>query len=90
MKNIQARISDQVTIYQPSDKSKKEMNDIFRYVYEHEDSYCGGMNYFTTRGLSSQKADELLEYYKVTKKYFDSNEALAVKTSGVYFVYANL
>ena len=90
MKNIQARISDQVTIYQPSDKSKKEMNDIFRYVYEHEDSYCGGMNYFTARGLSSQKADELLEYYKVTKKYFDSNEALAVKTSGVYFVYANL
>lgn len=90
MKNIQARISDQVVIYQPADRSKKEMNDIFRYVYEHEDSYCGEMNYFTARGLSRQKADELLEYYKGTREYFNSKEALAVKTSGIYFVYAEL
>ena len=90
MKNIQARISDQVVIYQPADKNKKEMNDIFRYVYENEDSYREGTKYFTARGINCQRAEEFAEYYKNTKKYFDSNEALAVKTSGIYFVYANL
>lgn len=90
MKNIQARISDQVVIYQPSDKNKKETNEIFRYVYENEDSYRAGANYFTARGVNYQKAEEFEKYYKSTKKYFDSDDALAVKTSGIYFVYANL
>ena len=90
MKNIQARISDQVVIYQPADKNKKEMNEIFRYVYENEDSYQEGTIYFTDRGINCQSAEEIAEYYNNTKKYFYSNEALAVKTSGIYFVYANL
>lgn len=90
MKNIQARISDQVVIYEPEDENKREINDIFRYVYEHEDSYVGGINYFTARGQSRKKADEFAGYYKRTKEYFDMEEAFAVKTSGIYFVYANL
>lgn len=90
MKNIRARISDRVIIYQPADKNKKEINEIFRYVYENEDSYREGAKYFTARGLNYQRAEEFAEYYKSAKKYFDSNEALAVKTSGIYFVYADL
>lgn len=88
--NIQARISDRVTLYDPKDPDKKEMNEIFRYVYENEDSYQGGIDYFTARGANYQKASEYVEYYQKTKEYFDSAEPFAVKTSGLYFVYANL
>lgn len=89
-RNIQARISDKVILYDPTDESKKETNDIFRYVYEHEDSYQGGPEYFTARGTSYQKACEYVDYYRKTKEYFDSAEPFAVKTSGLYFVFAGL
>jgi len=90
LKNIHARISDQVILYEPSDLSKKKMNDIFQYVYLNEDSYKGGINYFLNRGCSLQKANEMIEYYKRTKEYFESEDAMAVKTSGIYFVYATI
>jgi len=90
LKNIQARISDQVIIYDPADVEKSGQNQRFRHVFELEDSYGAGISYFTGRGLSYQKALEFTEYYKRTKDYFDTPEALAVKTSGVYFVYATL
>lgn len=88
-KNIGARISDQVVIYEPGDDNKSEVNDIFRFVYSHEDSYIGGLNYFLNHGCSLQKANEMVEYYNRTKEYFDDTDSLAVKTSGMYFVYAN-
>ncbi|MBQ7926490.1 MAG: helix-turn-helix domain-containing protein [Lachnospiraceae bacterium] len=88
--HIGARLSDQVTIYEPSDEEKGPMNDIFRYVYEHEDCYRGGMNYFMNRGAGLQKASEYMDYYEKTKDYFQSEDAIAVKTSGVYFVYATI
>ncbi len=86
-KNIQARISDMVQIYEPEDDDKKTMNDIFRYVYENEETYLNGVNYFTARGMNYQQASEYVDYYKKTKEYFDLETAIAVKTSGVYFVY---
>ena len=86
--DIQARISDQVVIYEPADPAKKEMNQDFRYVYTHEDSYEGGTAYFMNRGLSLDKANEFREYYSRSSAYFDKPDSLAVKTSGVYFVYA--
>lgn len=86
--NIQARISDKVILYDPTDEGKKEINDIFRYVYEHEDSYQGGPEYFATRGAEYWKVCEYADYYKRTKEYFDSAEPFAVKTSGLYFVFA--
>ncbi len=86
-KNIQARISDMVQIYEPEDENKWQMNDIFRYVYENEETYKMGTDYFTSRGVSYQKAMEYVEYYKRSKEYFDMDEAMAVKTSGIYFVY---
>lgn len=89
-KNIQARISDQVVIYEPADIKKKEINDMFRYVYSHEDSYQGGINYFQNRGYSLERAKEAVDYYSRTSEYFDDEEAIAVKTSGIYFVYAIL
>ncbi|MCI8308335.1 MAG: helix-turn-helix domain-containing protein [Lachnospiraceae bacterium] len=89
-KNIQARISDRVIIYDPADEGKKETNDIFRYVYEHEDSYQGGPEYFAARGAGYREACAYADYYKRTKDYFDSAEPFAVKTSGLYFVYAGL
>lgn len=89
-RNIQARISDKVILYDPTDESKKETNEIFRYVYEHEDSYQGGPEYFTARGAGYQKACEYAHYYRKTKEYFDSAESFAVKTSGLYFVFAGL
>lgn len=87
LKNIQARISDMVQIYEPSDEDKGVMNDIFRHVYEHEETYINGADYFTTRGATYQKANEYADYYKRTKEYFDRDDAVAVKTSGIYFVY---
>lgn len=89
-KNIEARISDQVTIYEPADHNKRKINDIFRFVYSHEDSYQGGLNYFLNHGCSLQRAKELVEYYNRTSEYFDNKEAIAVKTSGMYFVYATI
>lgn len=90
MKNIQARVSDRVIVYDSGDEAKQEINDIFRYVYENEDSYQGGIEYFLTRGATYQKASEYVEYYKRIKEYFDTDDSFAVKTSGLYFVYANL
>lgn len=88
LKNIQARISDRVLLYDPADADKKKTNEVFRYVYENEDSFQGGIDYFMTRGASYQKACEYTAYYQKTKEYFDSAESFAVKTSGLYFVYA--
>ena len=87
---VQARISDRVTIYDPTDATKQKMNDIFRYVCEIDDSYTGGTGYFTARGAGYQRALSYVEYYKRTKEYFDSEEPFAVKTAGLYFVYAKL
>ncbi len=89
-KGIEIRISDKVIVYDPTDETKKEQNDVFRYVYEHEDSYREGTGFFTTRGAGYQRALEYVDYYKRTKEYFDSEEPFAVKTSGLYFVYAKL
>jgi len=88
--NVEARISDKVIVYDPTVEEKKEQNDIFRFVYEHEDSFREGTGFFTTRGAGYQRALEYVEYYKRTKEYFDSEEPFAVKTSGLYFVYAEL
>lgn len=90
MSNIQARISDRVILYDPTDAAKKEANDIFRYVYENEDSFHGGKDYFIARGAGYRKACSYVEYYEKTREYFDSAHPFAVKTSGLYFVYANL
>lgn len=87
---IQARLSDKVVIYEPSEPDNREQNETFRYVYSHEDSYLGGVNYFLNHGFSLQKANDTMEYYKRTKEYFDTKESIAVKTSGIYFVYAVL
>ena len=88
--DIQARISDQVLVYEPSDPAKKEDNEDFRYVYTHEDTYEGGTGYFMNRGLSLERANEIREYYERTGGYFDKQDSRAVKTSGVYFVYARV
>jgi SAM-dependent methyltransferase len=88
--NIEARISDQVVIYEPADDNKRKINDIVRFVYSHEDSYQGGLNYFLNHGCSLQKSKEMVEYYNRTSKYFDEEESIAVKTSGMYFVYATI
>lgn len=88
--NIGARISDQVTIYEPADHDKKKINDIFRFVYSHEDSYQGGLNYFLNHGCSLQRAKEFMDYYNRTSEYFDNKESIAIKTSGMYFVYATI
>lgn len=86
--DVQVRISDKVIVYDPADEEKGEQNEIFRYVYEHEDSFREGTGFFTQRGAGYQKAQEYVDYYKRTKEYFDSQEPFAVKTSGLYFVYA--
>lgn len=90
MKNIEARISDRVMIYDSGDKENERFNHTFRYVYENEDSFQGGKDYFLTRGASYQRACEYVDYYKKIKNYFDSDDSFAVKTSGLYFVYAGL
>ena len=88
-KNIRARISDQVIIYEPSDPAKKEMNEDLRYVYSQDDKILKGAGYMLDHGYSLQGADEVMEYYKRTGAYFDREDSIAVKTSGVYFVYAD-
>ena len=88
--NIQARISDQVMIYEPSDPAKKERNEDFRYVYSKQDSRQGGVGYFLNHGYSLQRANEVIDFYQRTSDYFDREDSIAVKTAGVYFVYANL
>lgn len=90
MKQIQARVSDQVILYDPSDSEKQGVNERFRAVYEKEDSFQGGIDYFMARGASFQKADEYDSYLKKTCEYMDSSDAMLVKTSGLYFVYATL
>lgn len=90
MKNIEARISDRVMIYDSGEKKKEKFNQTFRYVYENEDSFQGGKDYFLSRGAGYQRACEYADYYERIKNYFDSDDSFAVKTSGLYFVYAGL
>ncbi|MBO4390726.1 MAG: helix-turn-helix domain-containing protein [Lachnospiraceae bacterium] len=85
--DIQARISDQVVIYEPSDPAKQQRNEDLRFVYTHDDFYEEGTSYFLNRGLSLEKANEIREYFSRTTAYFDKPDSCAVKTSGVYFVY---
>lgn len=87
LKNIQARISDMVQIYEPGDACKSRENHTFRYIYENEETFAEGTAYFTARGASYQKASEYVDYYRKTKEYFDLESSIAVKTSGLYFVY---
>lgn len=87
LKHIQARASDRVQIYEPEDEWKGAANDLFRYVYENEDSFLEGENFFTARGATWQRAGEYVDYYRRTKEYFDLRSSIAVKTSGIYFVY---
>jgi len=89
-RNIQARISDQVIIYEPSDPSRKHQGDDFRYVYSNQDARKGGVGYFLNHGYSLQRANEVTTFYQKTSDYFDRDDSIAVKTSGVYFVYATL
>lgn len=88
--DIQARISDMVLIYEPADKNKKRMNDVFKYVYSQDDVFGNGLSYYLNHGCSLQKANDVLDYCKRTGEYFDKEDSMAVKTSGVYFVYATL
>ncbi len=87
LKKICARLSDLVTVYDPDDPDREEENRIFRSVFESEDSYRGGVDYFIKRGADYQRASEYVEYYRRTKEYFDSGDSIAVKTAGIYFVY---
>lgn len=86
LKQIQARISDQVILYDPSDVERDAVNKRFRTVYEKEDSFLGGIDYFMARGASFQKADEYAGYLEGTREYMDSPKSMLVKTSGLYFV----
>lgn len=85
LRDIQARISDRVTIYEPGAEEKEESNEVFRYIYEHTDSYKKGYSYFISRGVSHSEAERYVEYYRKSKQYFDSDRPLAVNTSGLYF-----
>ena len=87
MKRIEARMSDRVTIYNPEDETKREMNDIFRTVYESTDSFMKGSSYFISRGICYSEAEAYVDYFQRTKQYFDSGHALAVQTAGLYFVW---
>ena len=89
MKEIQMRISDRVTIYEPDAEEKRESNEIFRYVYENTDSFRKGYSYFISRGVSHSDAERYVEYYRKTKQYFDSDKPMAVKTSGLYFAWGH-
>jgi len=87
LKHIQARISDMVQIYEPEDESKDDMNKKFRYVYENEETYQQGVPYFTARGVTYQRAVDYMDYFQRTREYFELKSSIAVKTSGIYFVY---
>ena len=87
MKGIEMRVSDKVIIYDSEDQEKKELNDIFRYVYEHEDTYTKGHSYLASRGINYSDAEEYVEYFEKTKQYFDSHNSMAVKTAGLYFAW---
>ncbi|MCR5389305.1 MAG: helix-turn-helix domain-containing protein [Lachnospiraceae bacterium] len=89
-KNISARISDQVVVYEPADENKKRLNEIFKYINEHDCAYQGGVQYYLNHGLNLQKAEEASEYYKQSVEYLNEEDPIAVKTSGIYFVYATL
>ena len=87
---LQARISDQVVIYEPSDPGKKKLGDMLRFVYSKEDFVNEGAEYFLKRGYSRQQAEDMTAYFKHMHDYLDSKQSIAVKTSGVYFVYGRL
>lgn len=90
MKEIKMRISDKVIIYDSEDEENRELKDIFRYVYEHNDSYTKGHSYFTSRGISYSEAEKYVEYYNKTEQYFNSDNSMAVKTAGLYFAWGKM
>lgn len=87
MKNIEARVSDKVIIYDPEDEKKREFNDIFRYVHENKDSSLEGHSFYQSRGASYTEAVRYVDYYERTKRYFDSDNAFAVSTAALYFAW---
>lgn len=87
---IQARISDKVFIYDSEDTENKHINETFRYVHENKDSSREGHSFYTSRGASYTQAEQYVNYHEKTKQYFDSGNAFAVNTSGIYFVWGEL
>lgn len=87
IQEIEARISDRVILYEPADEKKKDINQRFRYIYSHDDSCAEGVNYFLSRGANFQKANEYVEYFQQSAAYLNQKDAVAAKTSGIYFVY---
>lgn len=90
LKSVNARISDKVIIYDMEDSEKRELSKVFRYVHENEDSSIEGQAYFSSRNAGYYDTERYVNYYKQTKKYFDSDGAFAVSTSGIYFVWGEL
>lgn len=90
MKEIQARISDKVILYDPEDVEKKELNDIFRFVHENKDSSREGHSFYQSRGASYTEAVRYVDYFERTKQYFDSDHPFAVSTSALYFAWGVL
>ena len=90
LKSINARISDKVIIYDMEDEDKRELSEVFRYIHENKDSSIEGHSYYSSRGAGYFDAERYVDYFKRTKKYFDSDEAFAVSTSGLYFVWGEL
>lgn len=90
LKSVNARISDKVIIYDMEDSEKRELSKVFRYVHENEDSSIDGQAYFSSRNAGYYDTERYVNYYKQTKKYFDSDGAFAVSTSGIYFVWGEL
>lgn len=90
MESVQARISDQVILYDPADEEKRELSEIFRYVHENKDSSLEGHSYYQSRGASYAEAALYVDYFQRTKQYFDSDDPFAVSTSALYFVWGEL
>lgn len=86
LQKIQARLSDRVILYDAETRNSPS-SEVFRNVYARLDSVEKGYPYFTARGMDVQKAKEYVEFYQQSKEYLDSEDAYAVKTSGLYFVW---
>lgn len=85
--SVQARISDRVILY---DAEEKPENKAFRYVHKHKDSTKEGLSYYQARGVRYPEAVRYVEYAEKTGRYLDSEDAFAVSTSGLYFVWGEL
>lgn len=90
LKQIEARVSDKVIIYDPQEEENKEINEIFRYVHENKDSSLEGHSFYQSRGASYTEAAGYVDYFERTKRYFDSDNAFAVSTSALYFAWGEL